>query len=67
MINYKNVIESFEIKSNSKDGTEKQKMKDTETQKTKAQKDKKLSFTKELVENTEFYKFILNKIMTTLK
>ena len=41
MINYKNVIESFEIKSNSKDGTEKQKMKDTETQKTKAQKDKK--------------------------
>ena len=42
-------------------------MKDTETQKTKAQKHKKPSFRKELVENTEFYKSILNKIMTTLR
>ena len=31
----------------------------------KAQKDKKTSFSKELVENADFYKPVLNKIMTT--
>ena len=67
MINYTNVIKSFEIKSNSKDGTEKRKMKDTEIRKTKTQKAEKSSFTKELVENSELYKSILNKIFTTLK
>ena len=33
----------------------------------KAQKDKITSFPKELLENTDFYKSILNKIMTTLE
>ena len=41
MINYKNVVESFEIKSNSKDGTEKQKnerYRNTKNQSTETQK-----------------------------
>ena len=32
---------------------------------TKAQKDKKTSFQKEWVENTDLYKVVLNKIITT--
>ena len=32
---------------------------------TKAQKDKKTSFKKEWVENTDLYKVVLNKIITT--
>ena len=33
----------------------------------KAQKDKKTSFQKETVENADFYKPVLNKVMTTFK
>ena len=44
---------------------QKQKHKDTETRKTKTQKDENLALPKEQVENADFYKPVLNKIMTT--
>ena len=43
------------------------KTKDTETQKTKTQKDDNLVLTKEYVENEDSYKLILSKVMTTSK
>ena len=43
------------------------KTKDTETQKTKTQKDDNLVLTKEDVENEDSYKPILSKVMTTSK
>ena len=52
---------------NSKHGTEnlKIKTKDTGTRKTKTLKEEKLVLQKEYVENVDFYKPVLNKIMTT--
>ena len=42
-----------------------QKHKQTETRKTKAQKDENLVLPKEQVENEDFHKPVLNKVMTT--
>ena len=42
-----------------------QKHKQTETRKTKTEKDENLVLPKEYVENAGFYKPVLNKIMTT--
>ena len=44
---------------------QKQKHKETETRKTKTQKDENLALPKEQVENADFYKPVLNKIMTS--
>ena len=38
---------------------------ETETRKTKRKKEKNLVLTKKYVENADFYKPVLNKIMTT--
>ena len=43
----------------------KQKHEERETRKTKTQKDENLALPKEQVENADFYKPVLNKIMTT--
>ena len=45
----------------------KTKKQNTETQKTKKQKDKNLVLPKEEVESADLYKPVLNKIMTTRK
>ena len=44
---------------------QKEKHKETETRKTKTQKDENLVLPKEQVEHADFYKPVLNKIMTT--
>ena len=41
------------------------KTEDTETQKTKTQKEESLVLPKEQVENTDLYKPVINKVMTT--
>ena len=57
------------IKLNSKERTEIIKLKNQRHRniKTKTQKEKKLSFPKEQVENVDLYKLVLNKTMTTCK
>ena len=42
-----------------------QKQKETETRKSKTQKDENILLPKEQVQNADFYKPVLNKIMTT--
>ena len=57
---------SFKKTFNSKHRAKlKMKAKDTETRKTKTQKDGNLVLPKEQVENAELHKPVLNKIMTT--